>query len=145
MKTEEIKEVLPQREPMLMVDDILEVVPGEKAVGYKKIREDEFWAKGHFPRNPIFPGVLLIEHMAQVGLFLIRYGKKDKIRNIYLAKVEDMKFLSPVLPGMGLYTEVKKKTEVGNLVQLTGICYTDGEKKRKAASGKLICYLETEE
>lgn len=142
MRPEEIKRVLPQREPMLMVDDILDLVPGEAVTGYKKVKDDEFWAKGHFPGNPVFPGVLLIEHVAQVSLFLAYCPDGAPLKKVYLAKVEQMKFLNPVTPGMELYTEIKKELESGGFIRVSAVVYIGKERKIKAASGKLTCYVE---
>lgn len=143
MNQDEIKKILPQREPMLMVEDILEITPGEAVTGYKKVRGNEFWAKGHFPGNPVFPGVLLIEHMAQVSLFLAYQADGPAFRRVYLAKVDQVKFLTPVAPGMELYTEVKKIMESGGFIKASAVVYIGSEKKERAAVGKLTCYLET--
>lgn len=144
MELEEIKKILPQREPLLMVDDILELTAGERVLGYKKVGHNEFWTEAHFPGNPVFPGVLLIEHMAQVSLFLIHEEKKT-LKKVYLAKVDQVKFFQPVLPGAELFTEVKKEIESGGFVKVSAVVYIDKERQRKAASGKLTCYAELEE
>lgn len=142
MRQEEIKTVLPQRGSMRMVDDILELTPGETVTGYKKIKKDEFWAEGHFPGNPVFPGVLLIEHMAQTALFLQYCKKEISFQKVYLAKVDQIKFLSVVIPGMELYTEIKKISEIGGFIKASATVYIGQDKKKIAATGKLTCYLE---
>lgn len=144
MNQEEIKKILPQREPMLMVDEILEIVRGESVIGYKKVRENEFWADGHFPENPVFPGVLLIEHMAQVTLFLAYREGGVSFKKVYLAKVDQIKFLTAVLPGMELYTEVRKISETGGFIKVAATVYIGQDRKEIAAAGKLTCYLETD-
>ncbi|HIX59190.1 MAG TPA: beta-hydroxyacyl-ACP dehydratase [Candidatus Blautia gallistercoris] len=141
MTREEILQVLPQREPMLMVDDILELVPGQLAVGYKKIGNDEVWMQGHFPGEPVLPGVLLIEHMAQVSLFLAWDPQRPRKEKPYLAQVDTVKFLQPVLPGTELYTEVKPLTAGAGFVKTEAVIYIDKERTRAAARGKLTCYL----
>lgn len=141
MSKEELLQVLPQRDPMLMVDDILEYSFGERAVGVRKIREDEVWIQGHFPGDPVFPGVLLIEHMAQVALFLAYSPDKTQKGKPYLARVDMVKFLVPVVPGMELYTEVKALAEGAGFIKAEAVTYIDTDRKKVAARGKLTCYL----
>lgn len=148
MRPEMIRKILPQREPMLMVDDILEVRYKESVLGYKKIRASEGWAKGHFPDMPVFPGVLLIEHMAQTALFLWVKGEESETEGSkqkpYLAKVEQVKFLKPVLPGMELYTYVKEITESLGFVKVRAEVFADREQTEKIAAGRIVCYLGEE-
>lgn len=64
---EEIKKIIPHRDPFILVDEIEELTPGVSAVGYKNVRGDEYFFKGHFPAEPIMPGVLIVEALAQTG------------------------------------------------------------------------------
>ena len=68
---EEIKKIIPQREPFLMIDEVEQFVPGESCTAYKNVNEDEYYFKGHFPGNPIMPGVLMVEALAQTGAVAI--------------------------------------------------------------------------
>ncbi len=81
---EKIKSIIPQREPFLMIDEIEEYIPGESAVGYKNVKEEEWYFKGHFPGNPIMPGVLITESLAQAGAIAILVKKKIKEKMPYL-------------------------------------------------------------
>jgi len=108
---EEIKDYLPHREPFLFVDEIEEAIPGEKAVGVKTFSEEESFFEGHFPNNPILPGVLIIETAAQVSAFILL--TVEKFRNSFgvLASVEEFKFLRKVLPN-------EKIKVVSNLINM---------------------------
>ncbi|MGI6069861.1 MAG: 3-hydroxyacyl-ACP dehydratase FabZ family protein [Blautia sp.] len=145
MNRKEILQVLPHRGAMLLVDDIIEIVPGQRVLGYKKVRENEFWSEGHFPGNPIFPGVLQIELMAQTSLFLFcEAGGSAKIRPM-LAKVDQMKLLQPVGIGDELYVSVKTLAEGGGFLKAETAIYLDVGLTKAVARGKLTCYLEKEE
>ena len=67
LNKEQIMEIIPHRDPFLLIDEIVELEPGVRAVGKKYLRPDEFWFKGHFPQEPVQPGVLTIEMLAQTG------------------------------------------------------------------------------
>ena len=71
LNKEEIKKIIPQREPFLMIDEVEEYTPGENCTAYKKVTADEYYFKGHFPGNPIMPGVLMVESLAQTGAIAI--------------------------------------------------------------------------
>ncbi|BAL80921.1 3-hydroxyacyl-ACP dehydratase FabZ [Caldisericum exile] len=96
---EEIKQFLPHREPFLFVDEIIEVTPGNSAIGLKRFKEDEEIFRGHFPNFPIVPGVILVEMCAQVSAFILL--TVDKFRNSFgfLVGVDDFKFIKKVGPG----------------------------------------------
>lgn len=96
-----IEEVLPHREPFLFVDEIKEHKYMKYAKGVKKIQDSEFWTKGHFPGNSVFPGVLLLETMAQIGGFVFAddSGKMVDNKFAYLSRVDQLKFKKKVVPG----------------------------------------------
>jgi 3-hydroxyacyl-[acyl-carrier-protein] dehydratase len=99
LSKEQIKEILPHREPFLFVDEILEVLPGEYVIGKKVVREDEVFFKGHFPVYPIFPGVLIVETMAQVSAFIILTLPDKKNLFGYFAGIDKFRFKKVVRPG----------------------------------------------
>lgn len=103
---EEIRDVLPHRYPFLLVDRILELVPGKKAVGLKNVTINEEFFEGHFPGHAVMPAVLLVEAMAQVGgvLLLSMNGNKGKLA--YFGGMDNVRFRKPVLPGDTVITEV---------------------------------------
>ncbi|NQS89561.1 3-hydroxyacyl-ACP dehydratase FabZ [Patescibacteria group bacterium] len=95
----QIKEIIPQRDPMLFVDEIIVEEPGKRVVGIKYITIKESFFQGHFPGEPIMPGTLIIEAMAQASTFLFyEPEKKFQKLNFYLGIVKDARFLSPVVP-----------------------------------------------
>lgn len=103
----EIKQIIPQREPFLMIDEVEEYIPGESAVAYKHVSEDEWYFKGHFPGNPIMPGVLITESLAQTGAIAILSVEENKGRNALFAGIDKMRFKKQVVPGDILKLEVK--------------------------------------
>ena len=90
LNKEEIKEIIPQREPFLMIDEIEEYTPGESAIGYKNVDESEWYFKGHFPGNPIMPGVLIAESLAQTGAIAILSMEENKGKNALLVEFKKL-------------------------------------------------------
>ncbi len=107
LNKEEIKEIIPQRDPFLMIDEVEEYVPGESAVAYKYVKEEEWYFKGHFPGNPIMPGVLIAESLAQTGAVAILSVEENKGKNALFGGIDKMKFKKMVVPGDKLKLEVK--------------------------------------
>ncbi len=103
----EIQQVIPHRWPFLLVDKIIDLKPGEEAVGIKNISAGEIFFQGHFPGYPIFPGVLISEALAQVGAVAILSLAENKGKIVLFAGVDGFRFRKPVLPGDCLRLEVK--------------------------------------
>jgi len=126
-----IKDVLPHRYPFLLVDKIIEFVPGKKAVGIKKVTVNEEFFNGHFPARPIMPGVLQVEAMAQVGgMVCLQEPVTDGKGDFFFAGVNNVKWRRPVVPGDTLVMEMELtafKPRFG-LVKMKGVCYVDGNK-----------------
>ena len=113
---EKIKSIIPQREPFLMIDEIEEYIPGESALCYKDVKEEEWYFKGHFPGNPIMPGVLITESLAQAGAIAILSKEENKGKNALFGGINKMKFKKQVVPGDRLKLEVKiikQKSSIG--------------------------------
>ena len=107
LNKEEIKNIIPQRDPFLMIDEVEEYVPGESAIAYKNVNEQEWYFKGHFPGNPIMPGVLIAESLAQTGAVAILSMDENKGKIALFGGIDKMKFKRKVLPGDRLKLEVK--------------------------------------
>lgn len=112
----EIMEIIPHRYPFLLIDTIEELQPGVRALGKKCVSMNEPYFQGHFPGNPVMPGVLIIEALAQVGAVAILSRPEWKGRTAYFAGIDKAKFRQKVLPGDVLMLEmeiIKVKGPVG--------------------------------
>ena len=112
----QIMEILPHRYPILLIDRIVELVPGVRAVGYKNITYNEPVLTGHFPGNPLLPGVYMVEAMAQLGGAVVLAAGEFARRTPYLTGIDRAKFRRPVVPGDRLDMEVtflKHKRNIG--------------------------------
>ena len=110
LNTQQIMEILPHRNPLLLIDTIEELVPGEKAVAKKNVTMNEPYFMGHFPGNPVMPGVLIIEALAQTGAVAILCQDEWKGKTAYFAGINNAKFKQKVVPGdtLELTTEIIK-------------------------------------
>ena len=110
LNTQQIMEILPHRNPFLLIDTIEELVPGEKAVAKKNVTMNEPYFMGHFPGNPVMPGVLIIEALAQTGAVAILCQDEWKGKTAYFAGINNAKFKQRVVPGdtLELTTEIIK-------------------------------------
>ncbi len=127
----EIKKILPHRYPMLLVDRILEIEPMKRAVGIKNITANEMQFLGHFPNDPIMPGVLLIEAMAQVGGVAMLYPEENRGKIAVFAKIDNVRFRKQVVPG----DQVVTTAEVTKIMRANmGIIHCEGR-----VDGKIAC------
>jgi len=103
-----IMEILPHRYPFLLVDRVLELQEGRRIVALKNVSSNEPFFQGHFPGNPIMPGVLVVEAMAQAGAVLLLHSRPEsRGRIVYFAGIDKAKFRRPVVPGDPLRLEVE--------------------------------------
>lgn len=112
----EIQEIIPHRHPFLLIDFIDELEPGVRAVGYKSITFNEPQFNGHFPGQPVMPGVLMIEALAQVGAVAILSLEENKGKTAFFGSISNAKFKQMVLPGDRLKLEceiIKRKGPIG--------------------------------
>jgi len=120
MDIKEIQKFLPHRYPFLLVDRIIEIEPGTKAVGIKNVTFNEGFFQGHFPGQPIMPGVLIIEAMAQVGGLLAFCSGVNVGKTVYFMSIEKAKFRKPVVPGDQLRLEINVLHQRGNVWKFSG-------------------------
>lgn len=131
MDVMEIQKILPHRFPFLLVDRITALVPGESVEGYKNVTIGEQIFQGHFPDHPIYPGVMIIEGMAQAGGVLAfqsmdakgQENTKDKV--VYFMSIDNAKFRNPVRPGDQLVYKLSVIKQRGNIWVLDAKAYVD--------------------
>ena len=119
-----IQNLLPHRYPFLMVDRIIELEPNVKAVGLKNVTVNEPFFQGHFPGNPIMPGVLIVEAMAQIA-GVLAFGSGVQGNAVFFMSIEKAKFRKPVVPGDQLRMEIKVLQQRGNVWKFSGTAEVD--------------------
>ena len=135
---EEIRNILPHRYPMLLVDRILELEP-ERIVGIKNVTVNEPFFQGHFPDFPVMPGVLIVEAMAQVAGVLVLKTIPDRASKlVLLAGIDNAKFRRPVLPGDQLRIEMTVVKKKASVAKMQGVATVDGA---VVAEVEVLCKL----
>ena len=138
LNKEEIKKIIPQREPFLMIDEVEEYTPGQGATAYKYVDASEWYFKGHFPGNPVMPGVLIAESLAQTGAVAILSMEENKNKNALFGGIDKMRFKKMVVPGDKLKLEVKIIKQKGPIGIGEALATVDG---KVAAKGELTFAL----
>lgn len=128
MDKEQIKEIIPHRDPFLLIDSIEEMEPGKRVVATKYMSPDEFWFKGHFPDYPVVPGVLMLEMCAQAGAAAMLALPENKEKIGFFGGVKEAKFRRQVVPGDTLHIEVEIIKVKGPVGVGKAIASVNGEK-----------------
>jgi len=131
----QIKEIIPHRHPFLLIDRILELEEGKRAVGLKNVSNNEHFFVGHFPEHPVMPGVLIAEALAQVGAVIILSQEENKGKIAFFAGIDGFRFKKEVVPGDQLRLEVEITKLKGPIGKGDATAYVDD---KVVAKGELM-------
>ena len=141
LNIKEIKNLIPHRDPFLFVDTCEIIIPGEHGKSEKFFSSNEYFFKGHFPNNPIVPGVIIIEAMAQTAGVVVSYKLKEfKEKSVLFMSVNKAKFRKPILPNDKISFEVKFINSVRDVYKFEGTCYKGDIKVSEAEFSAMITY-----
>ena len=135
LNKEEIKNLLPHREPMLLVDRLTRIVPMVSATGHINVTKDKFYFDGHFPGAPVFPGVLIVEAFGQSAAALAAHSldpKEVENKLVFLMTIDKARFRSPVIPECELLLNVKVEKIKGRIWKYSGIATVNDKKMADA-------------
>ncbi|WP_040196170.1 3-hydroxyacyl-ACP dehydratase FabZ [Candidatus Soleaferrea massiliensis] len=128
MNKQQIEEIIPHRDPFMLIDEVIELEPGVRAVANKHLKEDEFWFKGHFPGMPVQPGVLTLEMLAQTGAVCALCLPENKGKIGMFAGIEKAKFRRQILPGETIRLEIEMVKQRGPISVAKATASVDGKK-----------------
>ena len=131
----EIENLLPHREPMLLIDKLINIVPLKSATAIVNVTKNSFFLEGHFPNQPVMPGVLIVEAFGQAAAALTAHGidpKEYKNKLVYLMSIEKARFRNPVLPDCELNLEIEAIRTHGRVWKYKGIALVNQKKMADA-------------
>ena len=131
LNKEEIKNLLPHREPMLLVDRLTKIVPMVSATGHINVTKDKFYFDGHFPGAPVFPGVLIVEAFGQAAAALAAHSldpKEVENKLVFLMTIDKARFRSPIIPECNLLLNVKVEKIKGRIWKYSGEAIVNDKK-----------------
>ena len=127
----QIKEYIPHREPFLFIDELIDIKKLQKATGVKTFTNNDYFFRGHFPEQPVVPGVILVEMMAQTAAALIAYSIKEETfdKIVYLMNINNTKFRKPVFPDEKIFANVNALRSKGRVWKFEGELLDDNDNK----------------
>ena len=131
----EIERLLPHREPMLLVDKLINIVPSKSATAIVNVKKTSFFVQGHFPGQPVMPGVLIVEAFGQAAAALTAHSvdpKEVENKLVYLMSVEKARFRNPVLPDCELHLEIEAIRSHGRVWKYKGVAKVNGKEMADA-------------
>ena len=141
LNIEEIKKLIPHRDPFLFVDTCEIIIPGDHGKSEKLFSTNEYFFKGHFPNNPIVPGVIIIEAMAQTAGIVVSYKLREfKEKSVLFMSVNKAKFRKPIRPDEKVSFEVKFINSVRDVYKFEGTCFKNDIKVSEAEFSAMITY-----
>ena len=135
LNKDQIKELLPHREPMLLIDELYDIVDLKSATAVVNVKKNSFFVQGHFPENPVMPGVLIVESFGQAAAALTAYGlDKATYENklVFLMGVEKARFRNPVIPDCKLELKIEAIRSHGRVWKYKGTAKVDGKRMADA-------------
>ena len=127
LNIEQIQEIVPHRYPFLLVDKVIELEPGQRAVGIKNVTMNEHYFQGHFPGKPVMPGVLQVEALAQTGAIAVLSLEEYKGKIVYFGGIDKLRFKQKVVPGDTLRLEVELIKRRGPIGIAKAVATVDGK------------------
>ena len=131
MDKDQIKKLLPHREPMLLIDKLINIVPLKSATGIVNVKKGSFYLEGHFPDQPVMPGVFIVEAFGQAAAALTALGidpKEYKNKLVYLMSVDKARFRRPVTPDCELHLDIEAIRSHGKVWKYKGVAKINGKK-----------------
>ncbi len=131
----QIIDLLPHREPMLLIDELIDIKPLQSATAIMNVKKDSFFVNGHFPGNPVMPGVLIVEAFGQAAAALTAHGidkKEYENKLVFLMSVEKARFRNPVIPDCKLELKIEAVRSHGRVWKYKGEAFVEGKKMSDA-------------